>query len=87
MRFAGGKTHIAADKLGYGFISMQNLDLVGSLAAQNGVLSLAVESISPLGWPPTSCSPQLTKALAHDASQRHVQEVRTLERRLELRVR
>ena len=49
VRFAGGKTHITADKLGYGFINMQNLDLVGSLAAQNGVLSLAVESISHRG--------------------------------------
>ena len=47
VRFAGGKTHITADRLGYGFINMQNLDLVGSLVAQNGVLSLAVESISP----------------------------------------
>ena len=54
VRFAGGKTHITADKLGYGIIKMQNLDLVGSLAAQNGVLSLAVESISPAGSPPTS---------------------------------
>ena len=47
VRFAGGKTRITVDKLGYGIIKMQNLDLVGSLAAQNGVLSLAVESISP----------------------------------------
>ena len=49
VRFADGKTHITADKLGYSFINLQNLDLVGSLAAQNGVLSLAVESISPPG--------------------------------------
>ena len=61
VRFAGGKTHITADKLGYGIIKMQNLDLVGSLAAQNGVLSLAVESISPRGLPPTSSRARSTR--------------------------
>ena len=61
VRFAGGKTRITADKLGYGIIKMQNLDLVGSLAAQNGVLSLAVESISPRGSPPISSRPRSTR--------------------------
>ncbi len=87
VRFAGGKTHITADKLGYGFINMQNLDLVGSLAAQNGVLSLAVESISPRGLAANFVPGAVNQALAGFASQWYVEEVRTLDGRVELRVR
>ena len=87
VRFAGGKTRITADKLGYGFINMQNLDLVGSLAAQNGVLSLAVESISPRGLAANFVPGAVNQALANYASQWYVEEVRTLDGRVELRVR
>ena len=87
VRFAGGKTHITADKLGYGIIKMQNLDLVGSLAAQNGVLSLAVESISPRGLAANFVPAAVNQALANYASQWYVEEVRTLDGRVELRVR
>ena len=87
VRFAGGKTHITADKLGYGIIKMQNLDLVGSLAAQNGVLSLAVESISPRGLAANFVPTAVNQALANYASQWYVEEVRTLDGRVELRVR
>ena len=87
VRFAGGKTHITADKLGYSFINMQNLDLVGSLAAQNGVLSLAVESISPRGLAANFVPGAVNQALANYASQWYVEEVRTLDGRVELRVR
>jgi hypothetical protein len=87
VRFADGKTHITADKLGYGFIKMQNLDLVGTLAAQNGVLSLAVESISPSGLAANFIPGAVNQALANYASQWYVEEVRTLDGRIELRVR
>ena len=87
VRFAGGKTRITADKLGYGIIKMQNLDLVGSLAAQNGVLSLAVESISPRGLAANFVPSAVNQALANYASQWYVEEVRTLDGRVELRVR
>ena len=87
VRFADGKTHITADKLGYGIIKMQNLDLVGSLAAQNGVLSLAVESISPRGLAANFVPAAVNQALANYASQWYVEEVRTLDGRVELRVR
>jgi hypothetical protein len=87
VRFAGGKTHITADKLGYGIIKMQNLDLVGSLAAQNGVLSLAVESISPRGLAANFVPGAVNQALANYASQWYVEEVRTLDGRVELRIR
>ena len=87
VRFADGKTHITADKLGYSFINMQNLDLVGSLAAQNGVLTLAVESISPRGLAANFVPGAVNQALANYASQWFVEEVRTLDGRVELRVR
>lgn len=87
VRFAGGKTRITADKLGYGIIKMQNLDLVGSLAAQNGVLSLAVESISPRGLAANFVPTAVNQALANYASQWYVEEVRTLDGRVELRIR
>jgi hypothetical protein len=87
VRFDDGKTHITADKLGYGFIKMQNLDLVGTLAAQNGVLSLAVESISPGGLAANFIPGAVNQALANYASQWYVEEVRTLDGRVELRVR
>ena len=87
VRFAGDKTHITADKLGYSFINLQNLDLVGSLAAQNGVLSLAVESISPRGLAANFVPGAVNQALANYASQWYVEEVRTLDGRVELRIR
>jgi hypothetical protein len=87
VRFAGGKTHITADRLGYSFINLQNLDLVGSLAAQNGVLSLAVESISPRGLAANFVPGAVNQALANYASQWYVEEVRTLDGRVELRIR
>ena len=86
VRFAGGKTRITADKLGYGIIKMQNLDLVGSLAAQNFVPSLAVESISPRGLAANRPA-SVNQALANYGSQWYVEEVRTLDGRVELRVR
>jgi hypothetical protein len=87
VRFTGGKTRITADKLGYGIIKMQNLDLVGSLAAQNGVLTLAVESISPRGLAANFVPAAVNQALANYASQWYVEEVRTLDGRVELRIR
>jgi hypothetical protein len=87
VRFSDGKTRITADKLGYGIIKMQNLDLVGRLAAQNGVLSLAVESISPRGLAANFLPGAVNQALANYASQWYVEDVRTLDGRVELRVR
>jgi hypothetical protein len=87
VRFADGKTHITADRLGYGIIKMQNLDLVGRLVAQNGVLSLAVESISPRGLAANFLPAAVNQALASYGSQWYVEDVRTLDGRVELRVR
>jgi hypothetical protein len=57
------------------------------LAAQNGVLSLAVESISPRGLAANFVPGAVNQALANYASQWYVEEVRTLDGRVELRVR
>jgi len=87
VRFTDGKTHITANRLGYGIIKMQNLDLVGRLVAQNGVLRLAVESISPRGLAANFLPGAVDQALANFGSQWYVEEVRTLDGRVALRVR
>lgn len=87
VRFADGKTYITADKLGYGIVKMQNLNLVGRLEAQNGVLNLVVESISPRGLAANFVPAAANQALANFASQWYVEEVRTLDGRVALRVR
>ena len=87
VRFAGGKIHITADSLGYGIIKMQNLDLVGRLEAQNGVLNLVVESISPRGLAANFVPSAANQALANYASQWYVEDVRTLDGQVELKIR
>jgi hypothetical protein len=87
VRFADGKTYITADRLGYGIIKMQNLDLVGRLVAQDGVLSLAVESISPRGLAANFLPTAVNQALANFGAQWYVEDVRTLDGQVELRVR
>ncbi len=87
VRFTGGKMRITASKLTYGPVQVQNLDLVGRLVAQNGQLQLETESVSPRNLV-TSLIPTLAnQALAQLASQWYVEEVRTLEGRLEVRIR
>jgi hypothetical protein len=87
VRFADGKIHITADKIGYGLIQMQNLDLVGRLVATNGVLSLQAESVSPRGLAANFIPTMANQALAQYASQWYVEDVQTLDGRVELRVR
>ncbi len=87
VRFADGKTHITADRLGYSFVQLQNLDLVGHLVANNGVLSLEVESISPRGLAANFIPTMANQALAQYASQWYVEDVTTLDGRVELRIR
>jgi hypothetical protein len=87
VRFTEGRTRITAARLGYGMVQVQNLVLVGRLVAQDGVLQLQTESISPSGLV-TALAPTIAnQALAQYAGQWYVEEVRTLEGRIELRVR
>lgn len=84
---ADGKMILTAGRLGYGFISADNVVLVGRLIATGGKLQLETESISPRGLV-TSFIPTLAnEALQQYTSRWYVDSVQTLEGRIELRVR
>lgn len=87
VRFTGGKMRITADKLAYGPAQVQNLDLVGRLVAQNGQLQLETESVSPRNLVTALLPTLANQALAQFTAQWYVEEVRTLEGRLEVRIR
>jgi hypothetical protein len=87
VRFTEGKIHVTADKLAYGPIQVQNLILVGRLAAKDGRLQLETESISPRGLVSALIPTVANQALAQLASQWYVEEVRILDGRLEVRIR
>jgi hypothetical protein len=78
---------ITADKLAYGPAQVQNLDLVGRLVAQNGQLQLETESVSPRNLVTALLPTLANQALAQFTAQWYVEEVRTLEGRLEVRIR
>lgn len=87
VRFADGKIHITADRLGYGLIQVQNLSLVGRLVANNGVLSLQTESISPGGLVANMIPGMVNQALAQYGSQWYVEDVQVLDGQVRLRIR
>lgn len=87
VRFTGGKMRLTASKLAYGPVQVQNLDLVGRLVAVNGQLQLEAESIAPRGLVALLIPTVANQALAQFTSQWYVEEVRTLEGRLEVRIR
>ena len=87
MQFTGGKLRLTANRLSYGPISVQNLVLVGRLVAQDGRLQLQTESIAPGGLVTALIPSFANQALAQYAAQWYVEEVRTLDGRLELRIR
>jgi len=87
VRFVPDKMIFSATRLTYGLIEVRNLELVGRLVADGGRLRLETESITPRGLV-TALIPTLTnQALAQYTSQWYIEEVRTLEGRLELRIR
>jgi hypothetical protein len=85
--FTDGRMRLTADRLSYGPADVLDLVLVGSLVAQNGRLQLQTESISPGGLITSLIPAFANQALAQYAAQWYVEEVRTLEGRLELRIR
>ena len=87
VRFADGNIHITADRLGYGLIQVQNLSLVGRLVANNGVLSLQTESISPGGLVANMIPGTVNQALAQYGSQWYVEDVQVLDGQVRLRIR
>ena len=87
VKFTEGQMHLTADRLSYGPADVLDLVLVGSLVAQDGRLQLETESISPGGLITSLIPSFANQALAQYAAQWYVEEVRTLEGRLELRIR
>ena len=85
--FTDGRMRLTADRLNYGPADVLDLVLVGSLVAQDGRLQLVTESISPGGLVTSLIPSFANQALAQYAAQWYVEEVRTLEGRLELRIR
>jgi hypothetical protein len=84
--FTDGQMRLTADRLRYGPADVLDLVLVGSLVAQDGRLQLETESISPGGLITSLIPAFANQALAQYAAQWYVEEVRTLEGRLELRI-
>ena len=85
--FTDGQMRLTADRLNYGPADVLDLVLVGSLVAQDGRLQLETESISPGGLITSLIPSFANQALAQYTAQWYVEEVRTLEGRLELRIR
>ena len=85
--FTDGQMRLTADRLNYGPADVLDLLLVGSLVAQDGRLQLVTESISPGGLITSLIPSFANQALTQYAAQWYVEEVRTLEGRLELRIR
>jgi hypothetical protein len=87
VRFTGGKMRITADSLRYGPVNVSDLVLVGRLFARDGQLQMAIESVQPGGLVGAFIPSVVNQALARYASQWYVEDVRTLEGRLELTIR
>ncbi len=87
VRFADERLRLAAERLRYGSIDVQNLVVVGRLVAVNGRLQLETESITPRGLVTALIPTFANQALAQYTAQWYIEEVRTVEDRLELKIR
>ncbi len=87
VRFSDGQMTLSATRLGYGGLSVSNLTLVGRLVARNGKLELVTESITPRGLVTAFVPIFANQALTQYTAQWYIEEVRTLDGRLELRIR
>jgi len=87
VEFTDGRMRLTAERLGYGPINVSDLVLVGRLVARDGQLQLETESIQPGGLLGALIPRLVGQALTQYASQYYVEEVRTVEGQLELRIR
>jgi len=87
VRFTDGKMRLTADRLAYGVFNVSDLVLVGQLVARNGQVQMDVESVQPGGLVGAVIPRIVNQALERFASQWYVEDVQTLEGRLELRIR
>jgi hypothetical protein len=87
VEFTDGQMRLTADRLSYGPAVVLDLVLVGALVAQDGRLQLETESVAPGGLVTALIPAFANQALAQYAAQWYIEEVRTLDGRLELRIR
>lgn len=85
--FAEGKMTLGAASVTYGSINIKNLVIVGRLVAVDGRLQLKTDSITPRGLVTAMIPSMANQALGRYTSQYYVEDVRTLDGRLELVVR
>lgn len=85
--FGQGRMRLSAVRLSYGPLNVQNLVLIGRLVATDGVLQLETESIAPRSLVTSLIPPLANQALARYTAQWYVEEARTVDGRLELRIR
>lgn len=87
VRFRDGKINVTAARVEYGMVRVQNLAMVGRLVATNGQLKLEIESISPRGLVTALLPTVANQMLGQYASDWYFEEVKTLDGRIEVRVR
>jgi len=87
VRFSGGKMRLTANQLVYGMVSLQDLELVGSLTAVEGRLQLNVDSIQPGGLVGAMIPALANEALAQYGAEWYVESVQVGEGYISLRLR
>ena len=87
VRFTDGKMRLTAERLKYGPVNLSDLVLVGRLVARNGQLQLETESVQPGGLLGAFIPGMVNQVLAQYTSQYYVEDVRTLEGQLDLKIR
>lgn len=84
---ADGKMILTAGRVGYGFVNADDVTLTGRLVAVDGKLQLETESITPRGLVTSMIPTIANQALQNYTSKWYVEEVRTTEGQIKLRVR
>lgn len=87
VRFTDGRMTLAATRIGWSGINVTDLTLVGRLQVKDGKLELVTESVTPGGLITALIPPLANQALAQYTAQWYIEEVRTLDGRLEVRIR
>jgi hypothetical protein len=87
VRFIDGKMRVDADYLSYGPINVDNLTLIGTLAAADGKLQLQTESVTPRGLIGALIPTVANQALEQYTSKWYVEDVKTYDGYIEVRTR
>jgi hypothetical protein len=87
VRFTGGQTVITADSVDYGFLSVQNLAVVGQLEAVDGALQMNTVSVTPTSLVTAMVPDLINQALKSYSSRWYVEDVQTYKGYIVLHVR